>query len=34
MIKENANMDVEKGFSQRDMQKMMRKFGKMGKMKF
>jgi signal recognition particle subunit SRP54 len=34
MIKENANVDVEKGFSQRDMQKMMRKFSKMGKMKF
>ena len=34
MIKENANMDLEKGFSQRDMQKMMRKFSKMGKIKF
>lgn len=34
MIKENANKDMEKGFSQKDMQKMMRKFGKIGKFKF
>jgi signal recognition particle subunit SRP54 len=34
MIKENANKDFEKGFSQKDLQKMMRKIGKMGKFKF
>jgi len=34
MVKENANKDFEKGFSQKDLQKMMRKFGKMGKFKF
>lgn len=34
MIKSSSSIDPEKGFSQRDMQKMMKKFGKVKKIKF
>ena len=34
MIKTGENMDLEKGLNQKQLQKMMKKFGKMKKMRF